>query len=61
LKEKVIFCAALPLTLITLSMSVMNLVEGAQNFQVFVEPASLESEVCYGLLELIVATNLLFC
>jgi uncharacterized protein YhhL (DUF1145 family) len=58
LKEKTSFCAALPLTLITLGMSVMNLVAGAQNFQVFVETASLEVGVRYGLLELIVAANL---
>jgi hypothetical protein len=58
LKEKVSFCAALPLTLITLGMSVMNLVAGAQNFQVFVETASLESGLRYGLLELVVAANL---
>jgi hypothetical protein len=57
LKEKVSFCAALPLTLITLGMSVMNLVAGAQNFQVFVETASLESGLRYGLLELVVAAN----
>ncbi len=58
LKEKVSFCAALPLTLITLGMGVMNLVAGAQNFQVFVQTASLEVGVRYGLLELIVAANL---
>jgi hypothetical protein len=59
LKEKVSFCAALPLTLITLGMSVMNLVAGALNFQVFVQTASLEVGVRYGLLELIVAANLI--
>ncbi len=59
LKEKVSFYAAFPLTLITLGMSVMNLAAGAQNFQVFVETASLESGVQYGLLELILATNLI--
>ena len=59
LTEKFSFYAAFPLTLITLGMSVMNLAAGAQNFQVFFETASLESGVRYGLLELILATNLI--
>ena len=58
MKEKISLYAALPLTLITLGMGMMNLVAGAQNFQVFVDTASLASGVRYGLLALIVTLNL---
>ncbi len=58
MKEKVSLYAALPLTLITLGMGMMNLVAGAQNFQVFVDTAFLASGVRYGLLALIVTANL---
>jgi len=39
-------------------MGTMNLVAGAQNFQVFVVTASLATGVSYGLLKLIVTLNL---
>lgn len=58
LKENVSLFAAVPLTLLTLGMSVMNLVAGAQNFQVFVDTAVLASGVRFGLLALILAVNL---
>lgn len=58
MKEKVSLYAALPLTLLTLGMGAMNLVAGAQNFQVFVDTAVLESGVRYGLLVLIVTLDL---
>ncbi|HEX7482262.1 MAG TPA: hypothetical protein VF350_02195, partial [Candidatus Bathyarchaeia archaeon] len=58
MNEKVPLFAALPLTLLTLGMGTMNLVAGAQNFQVFVATASLASGVRYGLLTLIVTLNL---
>jgi hypothetical protein len=58
MKEKVSLLAALPLTLITLVMGTMNLVAGAQNFQVFVITASLATGVRYSLLTLIVTLNL---
>ena len=58
LKDKISFYAALPLTLLTLGMGVMNLVAGAQNFQVFVDTAFLASGVRPGLLALIVAADL---
>lgn len=58
MKEKISLYAALPLTLLTLGMGTMNLVAGAQNFQVFVDTAVLASGVRYGLLALIVAANL---
>ena len=58
MKEKISLYAALPLTLITLGMGTMNLVAGAQNFQVFVDTAFLASGVRYGLLALIVTANL---
>jgi hypothetical protein len=58
IKEKVSLFGALPLTLLTIGMGTMNLVAGAQNFQVFVATASLETGVRYGLLTLIVTLNL---
>jgi hypothetical protein len=58
MKEKVPLFAAIPLTLLTLGMGTMNLVAGAQNFQVFVVTASLATGVRYGLLTLIVTLNL---
>jgi hypothetical protein len=58
MKEKVSLYAALPLTLITLGMGAMNLVAGAQNFQVFVDTASLASGIRFGFLGLIVAVDL---
>jgi len=58
MNEKISLYAAVPLTLITLGMGMMNLVAGAQNFQVFVDTAFLASGVRYGLLALIVTANL---
>jgi len=58
LKKKISLIADLPLTLITLGMGTMNLMAGAQNFQVFVDTAVLESSVRFGLLALIVSANL---
>jgi hypothetical protein len=58
MKEKVSLFAALPLTLLTIGMGMMNLVAGAQNFQIFVATASLATGVRYVLLTLIVSLNL---
>jgi hypothetical protein len=58
MKEKICLYTALPLTFLTLGMGVMNLVAGAQNFQVFVATASLASGVRPGLLALIVLADL---
>jgi len=58
LKDKVSFYAAIPLTLVTLGMCSMNMVAGAQNFQVFVDTAVLASNVRFGLLAVIVTLNL---
>jgi hypothetical protein len=58
MKEKISFYAAIPLTLITLGMGMMNLVAGAQSFQVFVDTAAIATGVRYGLLALIVTVNL---
>jgi hypothetical protein len=58
LKEKVSLYAAFPLTLMTLGMGMMNLVAGAQNFQVFVDTAALTSGLRYEFLGLLVAANL---
>ena len=53
IKEKITFYAAVPLTLLTLGMSAMNLMAGAQNFQVFVDTAALATGVLFGLLAVI--------
>jgi hypothetical protein len=58
LREKVSLYAAFPLTLITLGMGMMNLVAGAQNFQVFVDTAALASGLRIEFLGLLVAMNL---
>jgi len=49
-REPVSFYAAIPLTLLTLVMGAMNLLAGAQNFQVFVDTAALATGVRFGLL-----------
>jgi hypothetical protein len=54
IKESVYFYAAVPLTLVTLGMGMMNLMAGARNFQVFVDTAALATGVRYGLLAVIV-------
>jgi hypothetical protein len=41
--------AAIPFTLLTLTMSAMNLLAGAQNFQVFVDTAAIASTTRLGL------------
>ena len=53
IKENITLYAAVPLTLLTLAMSTMNLMAGARNFQVFVDTATLETGVCFGLLAVI--------
>jgi hypothetical protein len=58
MKEKISLYAALLLTLLTLGMGFMNLVAGAQNFQVFVDTAILASNARFGLLGLIVTVNM---
>jgi hypothetical protein len=58
IKESISLYAAIPMTLITLGMGTMNLVAGAQNFQVFVDTAALQMGVRYELLTLIVMVNL---
>jgi hypothetical protein len=58
LKEKVSLVAAVPLTVLTLAMASMNLMAGAQNFQVFVMTASLASGMRYEALALVLAVNL---
>jgi hypothetical protein len=55
LKEKVSFYAAIPLTLLTVAMSSMNLIAGAENFQVFVDTAALAVNVRFSLLAVIAA------
>ncbi len=59
MKESVSFYAAIPLTLVTLGMGAMNLVAGAENFQVFVDTAALATGVRYELLALVVTANLI--
>ena len=58
LKENISLYAAIPLTMITLGMSSMNLIAGAQNFLFFVNTAALASNVRYGMLALIITLNL---
>jgi len=49
-KPSISIYAAVPLTLLTIGMSMMNLFAGAQNFQVFVETAALAVGLRFGLL-----------
>jgi hypothetical protein len=58
MKEKISFVGAVPLTLLTSVMGAMNLVAGAQNFQVFVDTAALAPGIRFGMLALVVALNL---
>jgi hypothetical protein len=58
LKGKVPFYTAIPFTLLTLAMSSMNLLAGAQNFQVFVDNAVLASNIRFGLVASIAAFDL---
>ncbi len=58
MKDKFSLYVAVPLMMLTLGMGSMNLVAGAQNFQVFVDTAVLASGVHFGLLALIVGANL---
>ncbi|MGD6851263.1 MAG: hypothetical protein ACQCN6_04295 [Candidatus Bathyarchaeia archaeon] len=58
MKEKMSHYAAVPLTLLTLAMGSMNLLAGAQNFQVFVTTAALASSVRFELLAVIAALDL---
>jgi hypothetical protein len=58
MKEKISLIAALPLTMLTLGMASMNLMAGAQNFQVFVDTATLASGIRYAMLSLVVSVNL---
>jgi|YelNatPaOPRAMG01_1025707.scaffolds.fasta_scaffold34713_3 hypothetical protein len=58
LKDNTALYAAIPLTMVTMGMSLMNLFAGAQNFQVFVQTASLASNIRFDLLALVAALNL---
>jgi hypothetical protein len=58
IKEKISLYAAIPLTLVTLGMSTMNLMAGAQNFQVFADTAALATGVRFGLLAAIGTVSL---
>jgi hypothetical protein len=58
IKETISLYAAIPLTLVTLGMSTMNLVAGAQNFQVFIATATLSTEIRYEMLALVITVNL---
>jgi hypothetical protein len=57
-KEKLAFFAAVPLTLLTLAMGSMNLLAGAQNFQVFVDTAFLNAGMRLGVISLLLTLNL---
>ncbi len=58
IRDKISLYAAIPLTLITLGMGSMNLIAGAQNFQVFADTAALASGVRFGLLAVIGTVSL---
>jgi hypothetical protein len=58
LKDKISLYAALPLTVLTVAMSSMNLMAGAQNFQVFVDTATLATGIRYSMLSVLMALNL---
>ena len=58
IKESIALYATIPLTLITLGMGTLNLMAGAQNFQVFVDTAALTTGIRYGLLALLITVNL---
>jgi hypothetical protein len=58
LKGKAPLYAAIPFTVLTLAMSSMNLLAGAQNFQVFVETAALASNARLGLVASLAAFDL---
>jgi hypothetical protein len=58
MKDRISFYGAIPVTLITIGMSTMNLVAGAQNFQVFVDTAALATGIRFGLLAVIATVSL---
>lgn len=58
-KERISLYAAVPLTLVTLGMSTMNLMAGAQNFQVFVDTAALATGVRFGLFAVVASACLM--
>jgi hypothetical protein len=53
MRESTAFYCAVPLTLLTLGMGSLNLMAGAQNFQVFVDTAALATGVRFGLLAVV--------
>jgi hypothetical protein len=57
LKGKVPLYAAIPLTVLTLVMGSMNLMAGAQNFQVFVDTAALATGIRFNVLSVLVTLN----
>jgi len=58
MKVSIALYASIPLTLVTLGMGAMNLMAGAQNFQVFVDTAALATGMRHDLLALIITVNL---
>lgn len=52
-KERISIYAAVPLSMLTLVMGTMNLLAATQNFQVFVDTATLQTGVFYGLLAVV--------
>ena len=58
IKEKIALYAAVPLTLVTVSMSAQNLLAGAQNFQIFIGTTALATGVRYSLLAVVALVGL---
>jgi hypothetical protein len=57
-KESISMYAAVPMTVVMLLMGSMNLFAGAENFKIFVYTVTINPSIYYGLLAVIVATNL---
>lgn len=57
-KEKIAMYAAIPMTAVMLIMGSMNLFAGAENFKIFVYTVTINPQIYYGLLVLIITVNL---
>jgi hypothetical protein len=58
IKEKYSIYAAVPMTAVMLLMGAMNLFAGAENFKIFVYTVTINPQIYYGLLGLIIVANL---
>jgi hypothetical protein len=58
IKEKYSIYAAVPMTAVMLMMGSMNLFAGAENFKIFVYTVTINPQIYFGLLALIIMVNL---